>query len=192
VLAIIVGAAAFTLLLIYLMRQMRAADRRKRDAVRLYDDEPVAIAPSAIPCREPVREASAVDEEEIAVEPAVVVQEDDGESPEEEESFELTDIRAWFFVKEGNDKGEKFTIRPGECIIGKAKGCDVRVRDQNASDQHARIRFTGTEFILYDLATEWGTYLNGRKLLRPKRLYDWDEIQLGSTVLIFRMNIPAD
>ena len=191
VLAIIVGAAAFTLLLIYLTRQMRAADRRKRETVRLYDDEPVALSSSAIPYREPVRAESAVAEEEIAAEPAVVVQ-DDEEIQEEEEPVELTDIRAWFFVKEGNDKGEKFTIRPGECIVGKAKGCDVRVRDQNASDQHARIRFTGTEFVLYDLATEWGTYLNGRKLLRPKKLYDWDEIQLGSTVLIFRMNIPAE
>jgi len=37
------------------------------------------------------------------------------------------------------------------------------------------------------MASDGGTFLNGKKLLRPKKLFDWDEIQIGTTVLIFRV-----
>jgi pSer/pThr/pTyr-binding forkhead associated (FHA) protein len=40
--------------------------------------------------------------------------------------------------------------------------------------------------MLFDLASEHGTYLNGKKLLRPKYLADWDEIALGRFVFVFR------
>jgi len=42
-------------------------------------------------------------------------------------------------------------------------------------------------YYLYDLVSDSGTYLNGKKLLRPRLLHDWDEIKAGKTVFIFRV-----
>ncbi|MBP8082022.1 MAG: FHA domain-containing protein [Spirochaetes bacterium] len=96
-------------------------------------------------------------------------------------------FHAWFFVKEGLDKGLRYDIFREETIIGKSGNSDVVVRDNNISPNHARLKFTGDDFVLFDMASDGGTFLNGKKLLRPKKLFDWDEIQIGTTVLIFRV-----
>ncbi|MBP8081847.1 MAG: FHA domain-containing protein [Spirochaetes bacterium] len=96
-------------------------------------------------------------------------------------------FHAWFFVKEGLDKGLRYDIIREETIIGKSGNSDVVVRDNNISPNHARLKFTGDDFVLFDMASDGGTFLNGKKLLRPKKLFDWDEIQIGTTVLIFRV-----
>jgi len=104
-----------------------------------------------------------------------------------EDSSEGYVFHAWFFVKDGLDKGLRYDIVREETIIGKSGNSDVVIRDNNISSNHARLKFTGDDFVLFDMASDGGTFLNGKKLLRPKKLFDWDEIQLGTTVLIFRV-----
>ena len=104
-----------------------------------------------------------------------------------EDSSEGYVFHAWFFVKDGLDKGLRYDIIREETIIGKSGNSDVVIRDNNISSNHARLKFTGDDFVLFDMASDGGTFLNGKKLLRPKKLFDWDEIQLGTTVLIFRV-----
>ena len=100
--------------------------------------------------------------------------------------------RAWVFCKEGCDKGIKKEIKTIECFLGKDKKCDIRVRDENVNEHHAKIKYINGNFYLYDLVSDWGTFLNGKKLLRPRKLYDWDEIQIGTTVYVFRkIMIPS-
>ncbi len=77
-----------------------------------------------------------------------------------------------------------------EVIMGRALEADVRVNDNEVSRQHARIIAVPTEsrvsmqYILNDLDSRNGTFLNGRRVKR-EILENGDKITLGSTILRF-------
>ncbi|MBV9214851.1 MAG: GGDEF domain-containing protein [Acidobacteria bacterium] len=77
-----------------------------------------------------------------------------------------------------------------EVILGRALEADVRVNDTQVSRQHARINAVRNddtetiEFILKDLDSRNGTFLNGRRVRREK-LSNGDKITVGETILRF-------
>lgn len=94
--------------------------------------------------------------------------------------------KAWLVMKDGPNSGQKFPIFWDETTIGREATNTVVVPDLAVSLKHARIKRFKDTYMLFDLVSENGTYLNGKKLLRPKTLCDWDEIKLGRTAFIFR------
>lgn len=105
---------------------------------------------------------------------------------EEEETEKAAQPLAWLAEKDGIEKGKKFVISGDELTLGQSEENGIVVRDVSVSPSHARIRFAKNRYMLFDLASEHGTYLNGKKLLRPRYLADWDEITLGGFVFVFR------
>jgi diguanylate cyclase (GGDEF)-like protein len=77
-----------------------------------------------------------------------------------------------------------------EVIMGRALEADVRVNDTQVSRQHAKIAavpFEGkgpSEYILTDLDSRNGTFLNGRRV-RREVLENGDKITIGETILRF-------
>ena len=94
--------------------------------------------------------------------------------------------RAWLLQKDGPESGKKFPIFWDQITIGRGEYNTVVTNDQAVSIEHAKIKKVNNAFLLFDLASDNGTFLNGKKLLRPKPLYDWDEIKIGRTLFIFR------
>lgn len=92
----------------------------------------------------------------------------------------------WLVEKEGPHTGRKYRINWHTVTIGYADDCSIVIDDNTVSARHAKIERQANKFVLYDLLSENGTWLNGRKLLRPKELNDFDEIGIGRTKLIFR------
>ncbi len=95
-------------------------------------------------------------------------------------------FKAWLVQKDGPDSGKKFPIYWDEITLGRNKENTIVIEDQAVSMKHAKIKKVRKGYRLFDLASDNGTFLNNKKLLRPKQLYDWDEIRLGRSVLIFR------
>ena len=93
---------------------------------------------------------------------------------------------AWLIKKDGEDAGKKIVLYNNETILGKKEGNGIIICDNTVSPRHAKIKNVCGIFYLFDLISANGTYLNGSKLLRPKPLYDWDEINIGRTCFIFR------
>ncbi len=77
-----------------------------------------------------------------------------------------------------------------EVILGRALEADVRVNDTLVSRQHARITAAPSEsrvamdYVLHDLDSRNGTFLNGRRVRREK-LENGDKITVGDTILRF-------
>jgi hypothetical protein len=94
--------------------------------------------------------------------------------------------KAVLIQREGPNPGKQFNIHSHQIMIGRSETCDLVLWDNSVSPTHARIRNVRNHFVLYDLLSQSGVFLNGRKLLRPKVLHDFDEIQLGKSILIFR------
>ena len=93
---------------------------------------------------------------------------------------------AWVYHKTASGIGNKYLLDTLEVTVGRGEENNIVIHDDSVSTKHAKIKNINGVYYLYDLISERGTYLNGKKLLRPKMLYDWDEIQLGKSFLIFR------
>jgi len=81
-------------------------------------------------------------------------------------------------------------LERSEVILGRALEADVRVNDTQVSRQHARIlaqpseSSVSMEYVLNDLDSRNGTFLNGRRIRREK-LENGDKITVGETILRF-------
>ncbi len=94
--------------------------------------------------------------------------------------------KAWLLQKDGPEMGKKFPVFWEEVSLGRDEENTVVIKDEAVSLKHAKIKEMKGAYYLFDLASDNGTFLNGKKLLRPKPLYDWDEISIGRTLFIFR------
>ena len=72
--------------------------------------------------------------------------------------------------------------------IGRAEGNHVRIDHPTVSGRHAQVEFTPEGFVLTDLGSRNGTFVNGRQVpravLRPN---DW--ISLGNYMLTFKDSV---
>ncbi len=98
--------------------------------------------------------------------------------------YEYTE--AWLLEKNGPDGKKKYPIFWDDFTIGRDRENGLVVDDRAVSLNHARIRSINGVYYLFDLVSDNGTFLNSKKLLRPRPLYDWDEIKIGHTEFIFR------
>jgi phosphoserine phosphatase RsbU/P len=74
----------------------------------------------------------------------------------------------------------------GESIsIGRAHECSIPIRDRYLSRKHAEIVLVGSNWVLKDLGSANGTYLNGTRVEKDMRLSSGDRIRLGDTELVF-------
>lgn len=96
-------------------------------------------------------------------------------------------------VVKGENVGGEYLLDADSVVIGRANECDVTIRDEAASRQHARLSREGDHFTILDLESANGTFVNGERISDPEPLRDRDQIQIGETVLEFRELIgPAE
>ncbi|HEU0029266.1 MAG TPA: FHA domain-containing protein [Kofleriaceae bacterium] len=70
-----------------------------------------------------------------------------------------------------------------EVTVGRIAGSDLRFTEGSVSKRHARIVRRHDKFILVDLKSTNGTYVNGRKIASPLIVDEHDRVQIGSYVL---------
>jgi phosphoserine phosphatase RsbU/P len=69
--------------------------------------------------------------------------------------------------------------------IGRASDCSIPIKDRYLSRKHAEIIADGNAWILKDLGSANGTYLNGSRVERDEQLKTGDRIRLGDTEIVF-------
>lgn len=77
----------------------------------------------------------------------------------------------------------------GVMSIGRADDNDIVISESRVSRKHAVIGFNKPGFVLTDLGSSNGTFLNGVKMAprQPAALHDWDKIRMASAVFTARM-----
>ncbi len=82
---------------------------------------------------------------------------------------------------------KSFYSRDGLWTIGRdPRQSDIAVPDKRLSRCHAALQYSQDQgFILSDLESTNGTYVNGKKLKRVYALRDGDRIRIGSSLLHF-------
>ncbi|HEX6243709.1 MAG TPA: FHA domain-containing protein, partial [Polyangiales bacterium] len=83
--------------------------------------------------------------------------------------------------KEGGER--RLTFTEPEVTIGRVPGNDVVLPKGNVSKRHSRIVLKDNRFIVVDLKSTNGTYVNGRKITSPLVVKEGDKIYVGDFVL---------
>lgn len=88
------------------------------------------------------------------------------------------------FVIQGRDQGLRFPLDEPLVGIGRVGGNAIQLHDTEVSRKHAVFEQAGDEFVLRDLNSSNGTFVNGQRV-REKRLLSGDQVQMGRTLLLY-------
>jgi len=80
--------------------------------------------------------------------------------------------------------GQRYPVPPTGVIVGRSSHSDIRLGDGLASRRHAQIDRQGPGFIITDLGSTNGTFVNERPV-HQQLLRDGDELRMGATRLRF-------
>ena len=79
-------------------------------------------------------------------------------------------------------RGRAFPLG-AEVTVGRAAGCQITLDDTYASQIHARVFQRDGQFLVEDLGSTNGTYLNRHKVAGPMVVHSGDRLQIGNTVM---------
>jgi pilus assembly protein CpaF len=91
--------------------------------------------------------------------------------------------------KGGAERRESFD--KNEINVGRVQGNDLMLPKGNVSKHHARLLFRDGRFIVTDLKSTNGTYVNGRKIAQATIVREGDKIYIGDFVLRLETNGAA-
>ena len=82
------------------------------------------------------------------------------------------------------DEGDEWKLDSAPLTVGRSAQNDVQLdEDEYASSRHAKIEARRDGVWVEDIGSTNGTYLNGIRLTRPKRLTAGDVVRIGETEL---------
>ena len=96
------------------------------------------------------------------------------------------------FVIQGLNRGARYDLARHNVAmsIGREAGNFVQVDDNEVSRRHAEIRRVGEGFVVGDLKSSNGTYLNDSRIERAE-LANGDRIRIGRTILVYAQDGDA-
>jgi pSer/pThr/pTyr-binding forkhead associated (FHA) protein len=87
-------------------------------------------------------------------------------------------------VVDGPSRDAIYDLYQRDVIIGRGMNNDIVINDPYITNQHARLTVRNGMYLLVDLASTNGTYINGQRIDRRK-LNHQDIIELGRTKIRF-------
>jgi pSer/pThr/pTyr-binding forkhead associated (FHA) protein len=87
-------------------------------------------------------------------------------------------------VQQANGGGARAGFRRNVLRVGRDPRNELVLADEQVSRLHAQIRREADGYVLYDLNSKNGTFVNGQQIARC-RLRPGDRIRVGATDLVF-------
>ena len=88
-------------------------------------------------------------------------------------------------VEPADQAGRSYPL-DNEASIGRAAGCQITLDDTYSSQIHARVFLRDNQWLVEDLGSTNGTWLNRQKVSGPMVLQRGDRLQIGNTVMELR------
>jgi hypothetical protein len=83
--------------------------------------------------------------------------------------------------------GQRLLLPAAGGVIGRSRECDVVLKDSGISRQHAEIRPGPGGWTIADLGSTNGVRVRGRSIRGIEQLHPGDELELGSTKVVFEL-----
>ena len=89
-------------------------------------------------------------------------------------------------MRSGPSAGKVFPLDKPEVIVGRDLNNDIVINDPEVSRRHARFFIQGNSYVLEDLGSTNGTFINGQRLSAPYALHIGEAITFGERInLVF-------
>ncbi|MCP4503635.1 MAG: GGDEF domain-containing protein [Deltaproteobacteria bacterium] len=82
----------------------------------------------------------------------------------------------------GQNIGHRFTLQPGDILVGRSSNAQLQIDHESVSRKHGRLTFHDGTVRIEDLGSTNGTYVND-EAITERTLCDGDLIKVGRTIL---------
>jgi len=97
-----------------------------------------------------------------------------------------------FVMRSGPTPGVTFPLEGDQLVIGRDSSNSVAINDAEISRKHSRLSFQGGKYVLEDLGSTNGTFVNGQRLAGPVVLKAGDVVSLGEQIVLMYDAINID
>lgn len=95
-------------------------------------------------------------------------------------------------MRAGPTPGQTYDLIENDITIGRDINADIVISVPEISRSHARFRKVTEGFVLEDLGSTNGTFVNGKRLTAPQLLYSGDIIMFGEAVTVVYEGVEID
>lgn len=88
-------------------------------------------------------------------------------------------------------QAKSYELKRGDNVLGRLPECDIQIDSNMVSRKHARVFLKNQDFLIEDLGSGNGTFVNGQKTEQPQLLKSNDRIKLGPVLFRFEGDGPA-
>jgi predicted component of type VI protein secretion system len=92
-------------------------------------------------------------------------------------------------ISKGAAKKQTIRLRTDETVIGRQKGCDLRIPSATVSRRHCLLRFQQDYLTIEDLDSSNGTFLNGERITRKEVVRPGDRLEVGPLVFVVQYQL---
>ncbi len=97
-----------------------------------------------------------------------------------------------FVMRSGPTPGAAYPLESDQLTIGRDAVNGVAINDAEVSRKHARLSFQGGKYVIEDLGSTNGTFVNGQRLSGPVVLKPGDVVSLGEQIVLMYDAINLD
>jgi pSer/pThr/pTyr-binding forkhead associated (FHA) protein len=93
-------------------------------------------------------------------------------------------------VKQGPTRLRSIKLRSAETLVGRQKGCDLRIPSAEISRRHCILSFADGTLTVEDLNSANGTFVNDQQVLGKQTVKPGDQLKIGP--MIFGIDYDAE
>jgi predicted component of type VI protein secretion system len=97
-----------------------------------------------------------------------------------------------FVMRSGPTPGAIFPLEGDQLIIGRDAVHAIAINDAEVSRKHARMTFQGGKYVIEDLGSTNGTFVNGQRLTTATVLKPGDVVSLGEQIVLMYEGLSSD
>jgi hypothetical protein len=95
-------------------------------------------------------------------------------------------------MRSGPTPGASFTLEGDQIDVGRDSTNEIVINDAEISRRHARLTFQGGKYVLEDLGSTNGTFVNGQRLAGPRVLKSGEVVSFGEQIVMIFEAIHFD
>jgi pSer/pThr/pTyr-binding forkhead associated (FHA) protein len=89
-----------------------------------------------------------------------------------------------FVMHSGPNTGRVYPLEGSEIIIGRDASNPIAINDAEVSRKHAKLTQQNSTFVIQDLGSTNGTFINGQRITTSQELKPGDTVTLGENIVL--------
>lgn len=95
-------------------------------------------------------------------------------------------------MRTGPTPGAVYNLEGEQLMIGRDSTNEIVINDAEVSRRHARLTFQGGKYVLEDLGSTNGTFVNGQRLAGPRVLKSGEVVSFGEQIMMAFETVSLD